>query len=169
MLRLETETAAVISASLLGKTRKRSSLIKLSFLLGATSNIHYSPIRCEVFRAMFAEQKQQTKSVKAKDTAKPAGKGATPAPPHDVEGNVPLVLPDVRPTGNGNCVLFFLFLVFLALLEFIYTNSCKLSQTTVRTSEISSFFLRSLMFLHLPLNTIWRALQSAVSSLSSMD
>jgi len=58
--------------------------------------------RCEVFRAMFAEQKHQIKGTAKKDG-----------------GSALLVLPDVRPT------------VFLTVLEFIYTNTCKLSQTTV--------------------------------------
>lgn len=73
--------------------------------------------RCEVFRAMFAEQKHQTKSTKGKDAK--SLKSTTPAPAAESDAHVPLVLPDVRPT------------VFLTLLEFIYTNSCKLSQTTV--------------------------------------
>eukprot|EP00911_Craspedida_sp_UC1_P000918 UC1_evm1s698 len=53
--------------------------------------------RCEVFQAMFAEQKKQL-----------AGKTSR-------ADNVPLVLPDVRPA------------VFLTVLEFIYTNSCQLN------------------------------------------
>eukprot|EP00041_Stephanoeca_diplocostata_P006816 m.94652 g.94652 ORF g.94652 m.94652 type:complete len:285 (+) comp16556_c0_seq1:266-1120(+) len=57
--------------------------------------------RCEVFRAMFAEQRHS----KAKTTK-------------DGQQTL-LVLPDVRPT------------VFLTVLEFIYTNGCKLSQSTV--------------------------------------
>lgn len=60
--------------------------------------------RCEVFRAMFAEQKQHNSR-----SQKPQKEGASAL----------LVLPDVRPT------------VFLTVLEFIYTNTCKLSQATV--------------------------------------
>jgi len=59
--------------------------------------------RCEVFRAMFAEQ--------AKSPAKTQRPGK--------DNSMLLVLPDVRPT------------VFLAVLEHIYTNSCRLSQTVV--------------------------------------
>lgn len=56
--------------------------------------------RCEVFRAMFVEQRHAKKSEKSAKEA-------------------PLVLPDVRPT------------VFQTVLEFIYTNGCKLTQSTV--------------------------------------
>lgn len=74
--------------------------------------------RCEVFRAMFAEQKQLSKTATKPAAGATKGKAAT-QPAQDADTNVPLVLPDVRPT------------VFLTLLEFIYTNSCKLSQSTV--------------------------------------
>lgn len=60
--------------------------------------------RCEVFRAMFAEQ--------AKSPAKAGGRGGK-------DTAMLLVLPDVRPT------------VFLTVLEHIYTNSCRLSQSIV--------------------------------------
>eukprot|EP00049_Salpingoeca_infusionum_P023171 m.10727 g.10727 ORF g.10727 m.10727 type:complete len:286 (-) comp5610_c0_seq1:418-1275(-) len=75
------------------------------FIVGDTKEkIHAHRVilsaRCEVFKAMFAEQKaQQAKS----------GKKETPT----------LVLGDVRPA------------VFLTVLEFIYTNSCQLSQPFV--------------------------------------
>lgn len=57
--------------------------------------------RCEVFHAMFADQAKTSRS-------KASG-----------NGSMLLVLPDVRAT------------VFLSVLEFIYTNSCKLSQSIV--------------------------------------
>eukprot|EP00051_Salpingoeca_urceolata_P005861 m.78205 g.78205 ORF g.78205 m.78205 type:complete len:296 (-) comp14575_c0_seq2:129-1016(-) len=59
--------------------------------------------RCEVFRAMFAEQKPKSK------------RGSLASEPDAP----PLVLPEVRPT------------VFLTVLEFIYTNSCSLQQAIV--------------------------------------
>lgn len=62
--------------------------------------------RCEVFRAMFVEAKH----VKGKPSSKAAP---------DASRDAPLVLPDVRPS------------VFHTVLEFIYTNGCKLTQTTV--------------------------------------
>lgn len=55
--------------------------------------------RCEVFQAMFTEQKKQAASSKTRVSVE----------------NIPLVLPDVRPS------------VFLTVLEFIYTNSCQLN------------------------------------------
>lgn len=58
---------------------------------------------------MFLEHKNQ---VAEKDKTKRTGKG-------DDLSDVPLVLQDVRPA------------VFLALLEFIYSNSCKLTQSIV--------------------------------------
>ncbi|EDQ84649.1 uncharacterized protein MONBRDRAFT_30025 [Monosiga brevicollis MX1] len=94
----------------------------ITFIVGDTrEKIHAHRIilaaRCEVFRAMFAEQRAQAKSGK--------------------KDNVPLVLPDVRPSAtnapkekkqsshvNGNQL-------FLAVLEYIYTNSCTLKPSTV--------------------------------------
>ena len=55
--------------------------------------------RCEVFRAMFAVQKDEA--------------AATDSPP------APLVLSDIKPT------------IFLAVLEFIYTNCSSLSTEIV--------------------------------------
>lgn len=61
--------------------------------------------RCEVFRAMFVEAKHSKNKTISKNAA-------------DAK-DAPLVLPDVRPS------------VFHTVLEFIYTNGCKLTQTTV--------------------------------------
>ena len=75
---------------------------------------------CEVFRAMFADQRAANEK---------KGKG------HEHDKAAPLVLPDVRPAGampapppRPSCAA-----VFLAVLEFIYSNSCKLNQGIVRT------------------------------------
>lgn len=57
--------------------------------------------RCEVFRAMFADQAKSSRQKTVK------------------ESTMLLVLPEVRPT------------VFLTVLEHIYGNSCKLSQSIV--------------------------------------
>ena len=51
-----------------------------------------------MFRAMFAEQKQTARPSKAGVATK--GKGATPTPAAESDNSAPLVLPDVRPTGN---------------------------------------------------------------------
>lgn len=85
-----------------------TELSDIQFVVGEDrEKIHAHKIilsgRCEVFRAMFAEQRHQNSKT-----------GKSPK-----DGNALLVLPDVRPT------------VFLTVLEFIYTNTCKLSQSTV--------------------------------------
>lgn len=61
--------------------------------------------RCEVFRAMFADQAKASTSNRTGKSTK--------------ENTMLLVLPEVRPT------------VFLTVLEHIYANSCKLSQSIV--------------------------------------
>ena len=61
--------------------------------------------RCEVFRAMFADQAKASTSNRTGKSTK--------------DNTMLLVLPEVRPT------------VFLTVLEHIYANSCKLSQSIV--------------------------------------
>eukprot|EP00730_Choanoeca_flexa_P016894 TRINITY_DN8065_c0_g1_i1.p1 TRINITY_DN8065_c0_g1~~TRINITY_DN8065_c0_g1_i1.p1 ORF type:complete len:282 (+),score=72.93 TRINITY_DN8065_c0_g1_i1:86-931(+) len=80
----------------------------ITFIVGETrEKIHAHRMilsaRCEVFRAMFAEQKSQA-------SKRDGGKR---------NDHVPLVLPDVRPS------------VFLAVIEYIYSNSCTLNSSTV--------------------------------------
>jgi len=84
----------------------QSDLSDIQFVLGEDRekiNAHKIILatRCEVFRAMFAEQRHSKAKTNKDGTA------------------TVLVLPDVRPT------------VFLTVLHFIYTNSCQLSQETV--------------------------------------
>lgn len=82
----------------------------ITFIVGETRekiNAHRVILaaRCEVFRAMFAEQKAQAAKSKSQ------GRGSSEY--------APLVLPDVHPN------------VFLTVLEFIYSNSCSLVQSSV--------------------------------------
>lgn len=80
-------TVPVTFASLLEKTKRKSLHTKLCWPAGLRLTARFLKHRCEVFRAMFAEQKQLSKTAKGK--AKAAE-----------EASVPLVLPDVRPTGT---------------------------------------------------------------------
>ncbi len=77
---------------------------------------------------MFLEQKTQT-DTKAKGKAHADDSSKAPT----------LVLQDVRPIGWPAACLILSFAVFLTVLEFIYTNSCKLNQSIVCTYTIRCF------------------------------
>ena len=107
---------------------------------------------------MFAEQRSDPKKGKAHD-----------------DKAAPLVLQDTRPAGMYTCMLcthvYECLPVFLAVLEFIYSNSCKLNQGIVRTRvrpvhALMARASRSSMCWRRVSSTGWTASSKPVSSSS---